>query len=147
MVISHSGPKMKMISMRKQDNHGLAQLMKLIQNQMHNNIVAIISTLKLIAMLKTTITIQEISRQDKNLSGPMETELVQRNLMPMVTLKLIVPVRQISIRKQDNLGLIQIINLVLNQLVTQWVSPSLTRLPQLKKPKSNKKLNSLPPRM
>jgi len=35
----------------------------------------------------------------------------------------------------------------LSQLVTQMVSPSLTRLPQLKKPKSNKKLNSLPPRM
>ena len=89
---------------------------------MHNNIVAIISTLKSIVMLKTTITIQEISRQDKNLSGPMETELVLRNLMPMVILKLIALVKQISIRKQDNLGLIQIINLVLNQLVTQWVS-------------------------
>jgi len=89
---------------------------------MHNNIVAIISTLKLIAMLKTTITIQEISRQDKNLSGPMETELVPRNLMPMVISKLIATVKQISIRKQNNLGLIQIINLVLNQLVTQWVS-------------------------
>ena len=89
---------------------------------MHNNIVAIISTLKSIAMLKTTITIQEISRQDKNLSGPMETELDPRNLMPMVTSKHIALVKQISIRKQDNLGLIQIINLVLNQLVTQWVS-------------------------
>ena len=89
---------------------------------MHNNIVAIISTLKSIAMLKTTITIQQISRQDKNLSGLMETELVPRNLTPMVTSKHIAAVKQISIRKQDNLGLIQIINLVLNQLVTQWVS-------------------------
>jgi len=73
-------------------------------------------------MLKTTITIQEISRQDKNLSGLMETELVLRNLMPMDILRLIALVKQISIKKQNNLGLIPIINPLPNQLVIQWVS-------------------------
>jgi len=42
--------------------------------------------------------------QDKNLSGPMEMETDLKNLMPMVIFQLGAPVKEISIKKLNNLG-------------------------------------------
>ena len=49
--------------------------------------------------------------------------MVLKNLMPMVTSKLIALVKQISIRKPNNLGFLQKIIVTLNQDGTKTLTP------------------------
>jgi hypothetical protein len=114
----HSGLKMKMILTKSLFNHGLDQVMKVMLNQTLKVIQIIISMLRLITILKTLMEFQELSKLESNHIGQMGMVQVLKNLMLMVTSKKPAQAKLISIRKPDNLGLVQIIKLIRLQYLT-----------------------------
>jgi hypothetical protein len=114
----HSGLKTKMILTKSLFNHGLDQVMKVMLNQTLKVIQIIISMLRLITILKTLMEFQELSKLESNHIGQMGMVQVLKNLMLMVTSKKPAQAKLISIRKPDNLGLVQIIKLIRLQYLT-----------------------------
>jgi hypothetical protein len=114
----HSGLKTKMILTKSLFNHGLDQVMKVMLNQTLKVIQIIISMLRLITILKTLMEFQELSKLESNHIGQMGMVQVLKNLMLMVTSKKPAQAKLISIRKPDNLGLVQIIKLIRLQFLT-----------------------------
>jgi hypothetical protein len=112
MVISPLGAQAKQISIRKPSNHGLVQIIKVMLNQD--------GTKTLTPWIKKRISMefQELSKLELNHTGQTEMVQVLKNLMLMVISPHGAQVKQISIRKPNNLGLVQIIKVILLQYPT-----------------------------